>query len=178
MLNRVSVEPLTITDLEIDPEDKSELRTIELQFNPETLSRDLTARYGSHAPIGFTGTTEHFVGNSNTELAIELFYSATWAAEYQILTNARNFLESLLRPSNRATTIQTNAPPKILVVWPNNLALQCRAKSLRITDELYDPDGRVLQFSGTLTLFEVVEQRITKERTKLVGPQRGPAIVI
>ena len=179
-VDRIQPEALTITDLDVDKtaEEDGELKTIALAFNPETIERQIGANYVAHSPIGYSGQIMQFVGNTNQTFDLEVFYHALEAKEYEELTVARNFCESLLYSSSQAATIATNAPPRILVFWPNNLGLQCRVKSARIRDDLYDPDGRILQFTAVLTLFEVVDRRMNKESIKKVGPQRQIVVEI
>jgi hypothetical protein len=173
-VNRNVPDKLTITDLEVDGKDAKdgELKSIALMFNPESIERTFGGRYAAHSPIGFSGVVKQFVGNDNQEFELHVFYAAMTREEYDELVVARHFCEAIAYASDQATTIQTNAPPKVLIFWPNNLSLVCRVEKVRIKDELYDTSGRVLQFSAILSVFEVVENRFSKERIKTVGPQR------
>ena len=178
-IDNIEPVPLTITDLSVDVEDfAQELRTIYMRFNPTTISRKIGAKYVAHSPIGFTGEIMQFVGNENQTFPLVVFYSVMNAAEFAEAMDARNFCEAIAYPSEAADSIPTNAPPKLLIVWPNNIQMQCRLKSATIRDELYDTEGRILQFTATLDLFEIVEKRMTKESIKLRGPIRGPEVEI
>ncbi len=156
---------VSITDL--DSQD-GELQTIYLQSNPETLSRTYSAVYVAHTPIGFTGTHRNFVGNGDVEFPLDVWYYATNRREYEELVEAKNFITAIAYPSD-AVDIKTNAPPRVLITWPNNFSMICRIESVSIKDELFDRTGENTMFTAVLNLFSVSDLRLDKKVIKTQG---------
>jgi len=165
MAYRDEVIPVSITDL--DSKD-GELQTVNLQSNPESLSKSYAAVYVEHAPVGFTGTHKNFVGNKDIEFPLICWYHATNRAEYAQLIAAKNFLESLTYPGD-ATDIKTNAPPKIMVTWPNNFSMVCRVETMTIDEQQFDRTGQLTMFTAVLNLFSVADKRLVKSSIKKIG---------
>ena len=164
-------QPLEITALE------ETTVSLKCQFNPLGLRWAGSAVWAKHRPVGWTGERVQFLGNPNETRSLELFFAATDETKFETLDFARKFLQSLIRPPANPGSIAKNAPPDVMLVWPNNLAIVCKVESFSAFDSQMQTDGKTIRHTTTLNLFEIYMERLTSDVVREQGMQRAAVTI-
>jgi len=174
-----------------------------VQFNPTQFQETVVANYAELAPIGGTGKTLHFSGNENHKFVMELFFHANHAdsggrqpfldsdlipeegitnvrnvissqnSRLFAIHDARNFLLSLVYPSNSGD-ITLASPPRVLLIWPEMISMTCVVKSVNIQHEAFTVHGASRQYRAQIEFEEVRDVRLLQEDVLLNGTIRSP----
>lgn len=127
-------------------------RTLEVQFNPETIRASLEAAYNDLKVLGQSYEPQQYQNTSNRKVPITLLYDRLTSAgggggggsKYM---PALNFLRSLVYPY-AADSVQGGGTPPILFVWPNLYTFECRVRE-------YEEEHKRFAFDGRSTLAEI-----------------------
>ncbi len=86
---------------------------------------------------------------------------------------ARRFLLSCCYPKSHAS-IDSGAPPRVLIVWPEVLALTCAVTRISFKHELFRLTGKTRQMRVDLELEEARDLRLLSRDVERLGAQRSP----
>lgn len=161
------------------------------QFNPTTLEESLEVLYQRQAVLGLSHEPMQYQRTANYKIPIELYWTSTRedarAPQGQQPNgpgrsftdinqeNRRNLL-SWCYPERGASDILGGAPPRLLFIWPEYIAMTCVITSVRIRVSKFSLSGKPDQWRCTLNLEEISDVRLTQEEVRDNGTIRGSAI--
>lgn len=137
--------------------------TLTAQFNPTSLRESIEAKWNNQTPLGLSHEVLHFGNTGNEQFPLELFFRALTPLEMEAIHRARRFLKSLCYPVGGAETVAGGAPPRVLVVWPRMITMQCIIRSVGFEHALFNIQGRSRQYVATVQCEEIRDFRITSE---------------
>lgn len=171
--------------------------TNEMPFTPTTLTETIVVNYARQAVTGMSHETMQYGNTQNYKIeGLEFFVSGmpqgpsprnparaiadrrnfqpseTDTIEADRAMDLRNFLMSLCYSSETAETVRDGAPPRILFVWPQFMALTCVFSELRITHEKFNQLGRPINYRAIINIEEIRDFRLTSEQVRTRGTQR------
>lgn len=166
-------EKLTLVDLDRSTEnDQGFISQLEVQFNPAEFTRSIQAVYHEHEVLGQSFAPQEYLRTGNQEINLSLRYAVDEQGDLEELDQAQRFIESFLYPP-RAESFLSNAPSRMLVIWPNTLSLRCRVHSVTFKHDMFNREGYTCGLTIDLTLKEASVRRITKGRVQTDGAFRG-----
>jgi hypothetical protein len=71
----------------------------------------------------------------------------------------RSFLRALTIPPPRAAGVAMVAPPRVLLLWPGVVTMECVIASVELQYKQFGVDGSVLVYTATVTFEEVLDVR-------------------
>jgi hypothetical protein len=150
----------------------STAESIECLFNPTQLAEKLQVNWNRLVVPGLSHQVLQFQSTSNAQLPNVEFYLdrffATANGSDAILREFRAFLRSLTVPVGRTETVAATAPPRVIVIWPEVLTLECVVGSVEFQYRQFGADGRVLVYTATVGFEAILDMRVTSE------PRRRP----
>ena len=159
--------------------------TLFVQFNPNQLKRQVKANYARKQVLGQSHEPMQYTGTSNSTFTLDLFYDALDAdkpsvnpfgvsvsSAFELGQEARKFLEALLYPETLDGQILSE-PPDVLVVWPKTMSLVCKAVALEFTDERFNSEGAVIQFTARVSFEESRNFRLNYSDVRSLGAFRS-----
>lgn len=164
---------LTIIDVDRDPvEDLVGLGQIEVLFNPESFSRQITVAYKEHQILGGSFAPQEYLRTDNQIIDITVQYLTDSLEAYLDLERAAKFIESFAYPS-QVDSYLSNAPSTMLIIWPNTMSLRCKLHTVKFTHNLFASTGQTVGMSIAMKLKEVSVRRITKSSVRRFGAFRS-----
>lgn len=178
------------------------LQVLEAQFNPEQLELGIKAVWKKHEVPGMSHQHKQFSHTENISLTFDLYFRVHAPQQTQIaplfeastpeITDAfmkpigeryptltiaqreyaERFLLSLCVPRSEAY-LTRNAPPRILVVWPNFLSFEAVAEEVKFRYTEFNARGMPVEFTASLTVEEIRDVRFTAEYTRRTGWERS-----
>lgn len=147
---------------------------MECIFNPTQLVEKLQVNWNRLAVPGLSHQVLQFQGTSNRQLAgVEFYLDAFFAAQQAGASNVmafRGFLRALTVPPAGTEGVLATAPPRVLVLWPGVLTVECVVASVEFQYRQLAVDGRVLVYSATVTFEEILDTRVTSEQLRQEVP--------
>ena len=171
----IQTTPVKMTIIDIDDpgkQDDGSLDRITVQFNPQSFSRSIKAVYVEHEVLGGSFAPQEYVRTENQLINISLQYEAQISGQLDQLEQAERFIESFMYPP-QATSFVTNAPDRMLLVWPNTLSLRCRLHTVVFNHNRFNRLGNTVGMKIDMTLKEVSVSRITKGLVQRLGALRS-----
>ncbi|RUO91493.1 peptidoglycan-binding protein [Corallococcus sp. AB018] len=147
---------------------------MECLFNPTQLTEKLLVNWNRLAVPGLSHQVLQFQGTSNRQLAgVEFYLDAFFATQQADASNImefRAFLRTLTVPPAGTEGVLATAPPRVLVLWPGVLTVECVVASVEFQYRQLAVDGRVLVYTATVTFEEVLDTRVTSEQLRQEVP--------
>ncbi|WP_426749899.1 peptidoglycan-binding protein [Myxococcus sp. Y35] len=147
---------------------------MECLFNPTQLTEKLQVNWNRLAVPGLSHQVLQFQGTSNRQLAgVEFYLDAFFATQQADTSNImafRAFLRALTVPPAGTEGVLATAPPRVLVLWPGVLTVECVVASVEFQYRQLAVDGRVLVYTATVTFEEVLDTRVTSEQLRQEVP--------
>lgn len=171
----IKSNPVKLTLIDIDDPGKANdgsIDQITVQFNPQAFRRSIKAVYVEHAVLGGSFAPQEYVRTENQLINISLQYEAQIAGQLNELEQAERFIESFMYPP-QATSFVTNAPDRILMVWPKTLSLRCRLHKVTFLHNRFNVAGNTVGMKIDMVLKEVSVSRITKGLVQRLGALRS-----
>jgi hypothetical protein len=141
--------------------------SIECLLNPTELSEKLQVNWNRLVVPGHSHQVLQFQSTSNTVLSgVEFYLDRFFASAHgndSVLTEFRGFLRALTVPVARTQSVTETAPPRVLVIWPNVLTVECVVNSVEFQYRQFDVEGRVLVYTATVGFEAVLDVRVTSE---------------
>ncbi|WAM28306.1 CIS tube protein [Myxococcus sp. NMCA1] len=147
---------------------------MECLFNPTQLTEKLQVNWNRLAVPGLSHQVLQFQGTSNRQLAgVEFYLDAFFATQQGDASNImafRAFLRALTVPPAGTEGVLATAPPRVLVLWPGVLTVECVVASVEFQYRQLAVDGRVLVYTATVTFEEILDTRVTSEQLRQEVP--------
>ncbi|WP_253997372.1 CIS tube protein [Myxococcus qinghaiensis] len=147
---------------------------MECLFNPSQLTEKLQVNWNRLAVPGLSHQVLQFQGTSNRQLSgVEFYLDAFFATQQADTSNImafRAFLRALTVPPAGTEGVLATAPPRVLVLWPGVLTVECVVASVEFQYRQLAVDGRVLVYTATVTFEEVLDTRVTSEQLRQEVP--------
>ncbi|WP_434345734.1 peptidoglycan-binding protein [Myxococcus virescens] len=147
---------------------------MECLFNPTQLVEKLQVNWNRLAVPGLSHQVLQFQSTSNRQLAGVEFYLDTFFAMQQADTSNimafRAFLRALTVPPAGTAGVLATAPPRVLVLWPGVLTVECVVASVELNYRQLAVDGRILVYTATVTFEEILDTRVTSEQLRQEVP--------
>ena len=139
--------------------------SIECLLNPTELTEKLQVNWNrlvvpglSHQILQFQSTGNRQL--SNVEFYLDRFFAAEQPAHPDILDFRRFLLElTVARPGSE--TVLATAPPRVLVVWPKVLTIECVIASVEFNYRQFASDGALLVYTANVSFEAVLDVRAT-----------------
>ncbi|RKH35672.1 peptidoglycan-binding protein [Corallococcus praedator] len=143
-------------------------------FNPTQLTEKLQVNWNRLAVPGLSHQVLQFQGTSNRQLSgVEFYLDAFFAAQQADTSSVmafRAFVRALTVPPAGTEGVLATAPPRVLVLWPGVLTVECVVASVEFQYRQLAVDGRVLVYTATVTFEEVLDTRVTSEQLRQEVP--------
>ncbi len=147
---------------------------MECLFNPTQLTEKCQVNWNRLAVPGLSHQVLQFQGTSNRQLSgVEFYLDAFFATQQADTSNImafRSFLRALTVPPAGTEGVLATAPPRVLVLWPGVLTVECVVASVEFQYRQLAVDGRVLVYTATVTFEEVLDTRVTSEQLRQEVP--------
>jgi len=141
--------------------------SIECLLNPTELVEKLQINWNrlvvpglSHQPLQFQSTGNRQL--SGVEFYLDRFFASEQPGAPEIL-EFRRFLMALTVPPEALESVVSAAPPRVLVVWPRVLTIECVLGSVEFHYRQFATDGQVLVYTASVSFEEILDVRITSE---------------
>lgn len=139
--------------------------SMECLFNPTQLTEKLQVNWNRLVVPGLSHQVLQFQSSSNVQLSgVEFYLDRFFAAANgndSKLGEFRSFLRALTVPVGGAETVMATAPPRVLVIWPNVITVECVVSSVEFLYRQFDVEGRVLVYTATVGFEAILEVRVT-----------------
>ena len=136
-------------------------------FNPSELSERVQVNWNRVAVPGLSHQVLQYQGTANRQLPnVEFYLDRILAAEEPGASDIlafRDFLRALTVPPADARSVLTNAPPRLLFLWPDVLTIECVVASVDFHYRRIGADGQVLVYAATCAFEEILDERVTSE---------------
>ncbi|NVJ28039.1 peptidoglycan-binding protein [Corallococcus sp. CA049B] len=147
---------------------------MECLFNPTQLTEKCQVNWNRLTVPGLSHQVLQFQGTSNRQLSgVEFYLDAFFATQQADTSNImafRAFLRALTVPPAGTEGVLATAPPRVLVLWPGVLTVECVVASVEFQYRQLAVDGRVLVYTATVTFEEVLDTRVTSEQLRQEVP--------
>lgn len=164
------------------------------QFNPTEFEEMLSVQYVRQAPVGLPHRVLQYTGTENHQLRFELFFHGnfdgvpgpsvvaegfrpkpapiTFNRTIESIHDARRFLLSLCYPTAIGEGVLA-APPRVLVIWPNVVSMNCVVTRITFRHEQFELRGATRQLRAQLEIEEIRDFRLLSEDVDLDGTRRS-----
>ncbi len=136
-------------------------------FNPTQLTEKLQVNWNRQVVPGLSHQVLQFQSTSNRQLTgVEFYLDRFFATEQPGDPNIlefRAFLRALTVPPSFTEGVLATAPPRVLVVWPNVLTIECVVASIDFQYRQFAVDSSVLVYAAAVTFEEILDTRVTSE---------------
>lgn len=136
-------------------------------FNPTQLTEKLQVNWNRQVVPGLSHQVLQFQSTSNRQLTgVEFYLDRFFATEQPGDPNIlefRAFLRALTVPPALTEGVLATAPPRVLVVWPNVLTIECVVASIDFQYRQLAVDSSVLVYAASVTFEEILDTRVTSE---------------
>jgi hypothetical protein len=141
--------------------------SIECLLNPTELVEKLQITWNRLVVPGLSHQVLQFQSTGNRQLSgVEFYLDRFFAAEQpgapEIL-EFRKFLMALTVPSEALENVASAAPPRVLIVWPRVLTIECVLTAVDFQYRQFAGDGRVLVYTANVSFEEILDVRVTSE---------------
>jgi hypothetical protein len=99
---------------------------------------------------------------TGVEFYLDRFFATEQPGDPNIL-EFRAFLRALTVPPVVTEGVLATAPPRVLVVWPNVLTIECVVASIDFQYRQLAVDSSVLVYAAAVTFEEILDTRVTSE---------------
>ena len=144
--------------------------SLDCLFNPTQLSEKLQVNWNrlvvpglSHQVLQFQSTTNRQL--SGVEFYLDRFFAVEQPGDVNIL-DFRAFLRALTVPPQGTEGVAATAPPRVLVLWPRVVAVECIVASVEFQYKQLAVDGTVLVYTATVSFEEILDTRVTSEELR------------
>lgn len=139
--------------------------SMECLFNPTQLTEKLQVNWNRLVVPGLSHQVLQFQSTSNVQLTGVEFYLdrffATANGNDSVLGEFRAFLRALTVPVAGTETVAATAPPRVLVIWPDVITVECVVNSVEFQYMQFDVEGRILVYTATVGFEAVLNVRAT-----------------
>lgn len=139
-------------------------------FNPTQLTEKLQVNWNRLIVPGLSHQVLQFQSTSNTQLSGVEFYLdrffATTNGSDAVLGEFRAFMRSFTVPVGGTETVAATAPPRVLVIWPEVLTVECVVNTVEFQYRQFGVDGRVLVYTATVGFEAILDVRVTSDQLK------------
>lgn len=141
--------------------------SLECLFNPTQLTEKLQVNWIRQVVPGLSHQVLQFQSTSNRQLTgvefyLDRFFAFEQPGEPNIL-EFRAFLRALTVPPANTTGVLPTAPPRVLVIWPNVVTIECVVASVDFQYRQLAVDSTLLAYAASVTFEEVLDRRVTSE---------------
>jgi hypothetical protein len=141
--------------------------SLECLFNPTQLTEKLQVNWNRQVVPGLSHQVLQFQSTSNRQLTgvefyLDRFFATEQPGEPNIL-EFRAFLRALTAPPANTTGGLPTAPPRVLLIWPNVVTIECVVASVDFQYRQLAVDSTLLAYTASVTFEEVLDQRVTSE---------------
>ena len=141
--------------------------SLECLFNPTQLTEKLQVNWNRQVVPGLSHQVLQFQSTSNRQLTgvefyLDRFFAAEQPGDPNIL-DFRAFLRALTVPPASTEGVLPTAPPRVLVIWPKVLTLECIIASVDFQYRQFAVDSTLLAYAASVTFEEVLDRRVTSE---------------
>ncbi len=145
---------------------------IPVQFNPTEFSKTLEVEYARQTVPGLSHKVLQYVGTSNTQIELELYFIADSVEQMKANIKTRSAIEALCYPRS-ATSVADGGPPRVLFVWPRFATMTMVITGMTDTFTLFERYGRPREMTISLALEEVRNMRLLSSDVAEHGLERS-----
>lgn len=145
---------------------------LEAQFNPSTVTVELEAFFNRLKVPGQSHEEMQYANTNNTRVSFELLWDGL-AASAPDLVDADAFFLHLHHPPQNVASVASGAPPRVLLSWPNWIALLSQSPKVKITTTRFGLDGAPTYQRIAVELEERRTRRLGSDVVRRVGLLRA-----
>ena len=144
--------------------------SMECLFNPTQLSEKLQVNWNRLAVPGLSHQVLQFQSTGNRQLSgvefyLDRFFAEAGESDADVL-DFRRFLLALTVPPEGTEGVAETAPPRVLVIWPELLTIECVVASVEFHYKQIAIDGSPLVYTATASFEEILDVRVTSEERR------------
>jgi hypothetical protein len=144
---------------------------------PTKITRSIAVRYAKSAPHASSHSPLQYIGTDNQMISDVTFDLLTRTiAQARLIKDFMMYVESLCYSPGTSTEIEVEAPPDVVLIWPNYFSIVGKVVSFNDQPDMFFSDGSVKHRVLTLSMEETSPIRITQSAVRLLGPIRGPIV--
>ena len=148
----------------------STAESIECLFNPTELTEKVEVNWSRLAVPGLSHQVLQFQNTGNRQLSgvefyLDRFFAAAGESDADLL-DFRRFLLALTVPPEGTEGVTETAPPRVLVIWPELLTVECVVASVEFHYKQLAIDGSPLVYTATVAFEEILDVRVTSEERR------------
>jgi hypothetical protein len=129
--------------------------SLECLFNPTQLTEKLQVNWNRQVVPGLSHQVLQFQSTSNRQLTgVEFYLDRLFAIEQPGEPNIlefRAFLRALTVPPANTTDVLRTAPPRVLLIWPNVVTIECVVASVDFQYRQLAVDSTLLAYTASVT---------------------------
>jgi hypothetical protein len=138
--------------------------SIECLFNPTQLTEKLQVNWNRLIVPGLSHQVLQFQSTSNAQFSgIEFYldrFFATANGSDAVLGEFRSFLRALTVPVMGTETVAATAPPRVLLIWPEVLTVECVVNTVEFQYRQFGAEGRVSVYTATVGFEAILDVRV------------------
>ncbi len=148
----------------------STAESLECLFNPKDLTEKIDVNWTRLAVPGLSHQVLQFQNTGNRQLSgvefyLDRFFAAAGDSSPELL-DFRAFLRSLTVPPEGTEGVPATALPRLLLIWPNVVTVECVAASVEFQYRQLAVDGTARVYTATVTFEEILDARVTSEELR------------
>ena len=141
--------------------------SLECLFNPTHVTEKLQVNWNRLAVPGLSHQVLQFQSTANRQLSgvefyLDRFFAAEQPGDVNIL-DFRAFLRALTVPPEG---VAATAPPRVLLIWPSVVTVECVVASVEFQYKQLAVDGLVLVYTASVSFEEILDTRVTSEELR------------
>lgn len=133
------------------------------QFNPEEFQESVQPIWARLAAQGLSHEVHHYAHTSPYVVQMDLYFRAFSKEELLELHRARRHLLSWAHPRRIASELVGGGPPRLLLVWPGMLSIECFLTEARITHQRFNQHLRSTSMVASVSFEEDPTTLLTTE---------------
>ena len=148
----------------------------EAPFNPTELVTTVVAKWAKLLPIGHTTSRMHYEGTESPSFPIDLLLwlkaveNEPGSGFLRDIQEIQRFLLSLMYPAEMASTVHSSAPPRVLVIWPNEVSMVVRVERVVIRRiQFRNTDLRSMVSRAQMQVTGIRGSRVSSEEVRETG---------
>lgn len=136
------------------------------QFNPTELTTSVTAEYTLFTAVGLSHQPHQYSHTTNREFTLTLQFKVERPAEREEVDSTIAFLRSLAYPR-----VPGGAPSDVLFVWPNNVGLPVKVRSVSEKQVQFNQEGAPTRMDIDVTLMRIRDRPLYQDDVRTRGLQ-------
>lgn len=147
--------------------------SLEVQFNPREIEETFGATYAKLTVPGLSHQRKHFVNTNDVVYSFELFNHCKQSGNngltaMQAIRRDKRWLMSLVFPW-RSSGIKRGGAPRVLLTWPQMIAMQCVVTGMKFKSDLFNKNNAPIGWTCSITMEWQLDAFLSMEEVLISG---------